>query len=266
MKKTSAHPILLAVTLLASIAPFCLAYAAQPADNKPKPAPLAAPMPPKPGFNPGQVGQPPAVPAVAAPLLASVTAVTEKPTTNPTVTAGGVSWQCAASQCSRSAPVAFITPESCHALAQQVGRIRSFGSAAKQLDAAQLTQCNQGILTIATGLKTETRVATGFAGGPIAVETNFIAKAKTPVMPGAAAGTPAEGGAIAIETNFIARPKAGSPSARASGDSPGAIAIETNFIARPKTATSPMGAAAAPAAGATPIDVQVNYIARPKGR
>lgn len=81
------------------------------------------------------------------------------------------------------------------------------------------------------------------SGGPITVETNFIAKAKS----------------------TAALPGAGAPSA---GGSSAEITVEANYIARPKAGSNPMGNAAAAGAGveATPISVQVNYIARPKSR
>jgi hypothetical protein len=269
MKKTPAHRILRFLAILATMAPFSLAFSAQPADNKPKPPPASAPaIPQKPGFVTSPANKAPAKPFIAAPLLVSVTAVTEKPAASPTVAAAGANWQCAANQCSRSAPATFVTAESCRALAQQVGRIRSFGTATSQLDAAQLAQCNQGVVSIATAVRTEIpRIAPGSSGGPINVETNFIAKSKTgAAIPGAAAPS-TDVAPIAIETNYIARSKTGNPVPSTSATSSAAeIAIETNYIARTKTGNVPAGAGATSSAGATPIDIQVNYIARPKSR
>jgi hypothetical protein len=156
--------------------------------------------------------------------------------------------------------------DSCHALAQQVGRIRSFGSATNQLTAAQLAQCNQGIVTLATGLKTETRIASGFSNGPITVETNYIAKTKSGAAIPDAGAPAADATPITIETNYIARSRTGSSSERAGASSPDAITIETNYIARAKAGAGPAGTAATSGTDTVPIDVQVNYIARPKSR
>lgn len=236
MNNKLVHRILLPLAALASIATFNWSYSAQSIDGKPKSALTAAPTlsaKPTPTYPISKL--PPAKTAVVAPPLLPVTAITEKPIANRAITIAGVSWHCAANQCSTPAFAGFMAPDSCRALAKHIGRIRSFGSAAKQLNAAELAQCNQATVTLATGTKPAAARATS-SGGAISVEANYIAKTKRGVaIPGASS--------------------TGAP-----------IAIETNYIARVKAGNNPPSHAATSGTGATPIGIQINYIARPKGR
>ena len=61
------------------------------------------------------------------------------------VRAGSLTWRCASKHCNISGPWPVPGVFACHKLAQQVGRIISYGHPGKKLNKAQLRQCNQGV-------------------------------------------------------------------------------------------------------------------------
>jgi len=74
------------------------------------------------------------------------TAITEAAATKQgAVAAGKLKWQCRGSRCTISGPWPTPGVSACHNLAEQVGRIQSYGYPGKQLDSGQLAACNKGI-------------------------------------------------------------------------------------------------------------------------
>lgn len=61
------------------------------------------------------------------------------------VKAGGLSWRCQGARCTVTGPWASPGVGACKALAREVGEIRSYGRAGRQLAAAELRQCNAGV-------------------------------------------------------------------------------------------------------------------------
>ncbi len=61
------------------------------------------------------------------------------------VTASGIRWQCAKARCTTRGPWPKPGVAACKALADQVGRIKSYGHGGAKLSAAQLAQCNAGL-------------------------------------------------------------------------------------------------------------------------
>ena len=61
-----------------------------------------------------------------------------------TVNAAGIPWQCRGSRCTVSGPWPQPGVTACRALAQQVGRIKSYGHPGASLNATQLAECNNG--------------------------------------------------------------------------------------------------------------------------
>ena len=60
------------------------------------------------------------------------------------VDAAGIRWQCRGSSCTVSGPWPQPGVMACRALAQQVGRIKSYGHPGASLNASQLAECNDG--------------------------------------------------------------------------------------------------------------------------
>jgi len=74
------------------------------------------------------------------------TAITETAATKQgAVAAGKLKWQCRGTRCTISGPWSTPGVSACHKLAEQVGRIQSYGYPGKQLDSGQLAACNKGI-------------------------------------------------------------------------------------------------------------------------
>jgi len=63
------------------------------------------------------------------------------------VQVGNLKWLCQGTRCTISGPWPNPGVSACKALAQQVGAIKSYGHANKQLMAAELQQCNAGVAT-----------------------------------------------------------------------------------------------------------------------
>jgi hypothetical protein len=61
-----------------------------------------------------------------------------------TVDATSIRWQCRGSRCTVSGPWPQPGVMACRALAQQVGRIKSYGHSGASLNASQLAECNDG--------------------------------------------------------------------------------------------------------------------------
>jgi hypothetical protein len=100
---------------------------------------------------------PPAIKVAPMNTIYQYTADTVSPTlVKGAVVATGVNWSCAASRCTAAGPWPVPAVGSCKALAQKVGVIKAYGHPTKQLNAAELQQCNVG-------------AATGPIGGGLAV-------------------------------------------------------------------------------------------------
>jgi len=61
------------------------------------------------------------------------------------VRAGSLTWRCRGDRCRISGPWPTPGVGACNLLAKQVGQIRRYGHPGKQLNAAQLNQCNKGV-------------------------------------------------------------------------------------------------------------------------
>lgn len=72
------------------------------------------------------------------------------------VQVGNLKWQCLGTRCTISGPWPNPGVGACKALAQEVGAIKSYGHANKQLTAAELQQCNVG-LTAAPASSTDSK-------------------------------------------------------------------------------------------------------------
>jgi len=101
-----------------------------------------------------------------------------------TVVAGKLSWRCRGNRCTISGPWPAPGVSACRNLAEQVGRIRSYGHPGKQLDSGQLATCNKGI----TGVPGKATVQTapsvgGTAGqtGPGEIGTTDLPAASKPL-------------------------------------------------------------------------------------
>lgn len=66
------------------------------------------------------------------------------------VTASGIRWNCSGSRCTTTGPWAVPGVGACKALAEKVGAVRSYGHPGRQLDKAQLRQCNGAAATAGT--------------------------------------------------------------------------------------------------------------------
>jgi hypothetical protein len=73
------------------------------------------------------------------------TAQTQQPMAkNAVIVADGISWQCQGDSCRAANEVKTPAPQTCRALALQVGALRSFSVAGQALSAGELAQCNAG--------------------------------------------------------------------------------------------------------------------------
>lgn len=86
----------------------------------------------------------PAAMAATHPYSADTTAPARR---QGAVPAGGINWNCAGSRCSAFSSSVVPTVATCHALAQQVGPVKSYGNKKRLLSAGELQQCNAGIPT-----------------------------------------------------------------------------------------------------------------------
>lgn len=59
----------------------------------------------------------------------------------------GINWNCQGARCTTSGPWATPAASDCHALAQQVGPVRSYGHKGGMLTPGDLQQCNAGLAT-----------------------------------------------------------------------------------------------------------------------
>lgn len=86
----------------------------------------------------------------AAPVAMAATFSYSADTTTPgrqqgAVPAGGINWNCAGSRCTAVSSSPVPTVATCHALAQQIGPVKSYGNQKRMLTAGELQQCNAGI-------------------------------------------------------------------------------------------------------------------------
>ena len=89
-----------------------------------------------------------ATPAAAQQVMQQYvyTARTETPVARQgAVVAGSLTWQCQGSACTITGPWPAPGTAACVALAQQVGRITSYGREGRMLDATGLATCNAGL-------------------------------------------------------------------------------------------------------------------------
>ncbi|HEX7043552.1 MAG TPA: hypothetical protein VF203_02950 [Burkholderiales bacterium] len=82
------------------------------------------------------------------------------------VKAGGINWNCSGAYCTTAGPWPVPSVEACHALAEQVGFIKRYGHATRQLTPAQLKSCNAK--PAATTAKAKTPPAAMIGKGGIA--------------------------------------------------------------------------------------------------
>ena len=63
------------------------------------------------------------------------------------VSVSGINWNCQGARCTTSGPWATPATGACHALARQVGPVRSYGHKGGMLTPGELQQCNAGVAT-----------------------------------------------------------------------------------------------------------------------
>jgi hypothetical protein len=68
-----------------------------------------------------------------------------KPNKQGVVTASSIQWNCTASGCTTKGPWPVPGVGACKALAQQVGAVKAYGHPGRQLSAADLARCNEGL-------------------------------------------------------------------------------------------------------------------------
>jgi hypothetical protein len=113
----------------------------------------------------------PTVLAAAYPYSADTAATARR---QGAVPAGEINWHCAGSRCAAASTAPDPTVAACHALAQQVGPVKSYGNKRRLLSAGELQRCNAGIPTgqpagVPTATLARAPQAVAAARGPIVI-------------------------------------------------------------------------------------------------
>jgi len=158
------------------------------------------------------------------------------------VKAGGIDWNCSGARCTTAGPWPVPSVEACRALAEQVGLIKRYGHATRQLTPEQLKSCNRNVAP--------TTAATAKTPAAMIAKGGLAAGAKPGVQPALDPGVAAKLEPQRIERMTPGDPNVGRAGASATGV-PGAAAQALPGVQPGMAATPGLTPGAGAGAGAS---------------